>query len=269
VIGNPNLIGPLPHRSLHELSARYGSLMSLWLGSFPAVVGSSADMARFFLKTHDLAFIDRPRLSGGRHLYYDCSDMLWAPYGAYWRQARRLWQAELLGARQLRTTEHVRHEEVRAVVRDLRQHTTASASASASPVVVKDHLAMVSLGVISRIALGKKYVVEGGSSPVPPEEFRWMVEELLFLSGVFGVGDFIPWIDWLDLQGYVKRMKKLRKMFDRFLEHVVDEHNERRRREAGDFVPTDMVDLLLQQADDPNLEVPIKRDGVKAFILVR
>ncbi|OEL19402.1 hypothetical protein BAE44_0019583 [Dichanthelium oligosanthes] len=82
VIGNLNLISPLPHRSLHELSARYGPLMSLRFGSFPVVVGASVDMARFFLKTHDLAFLDRPRLSGGRHIFYDYSDMLWAPYGA-------------------------------------------------------------------------------------------------------------------------------------------------------------------------------------------
>ena len=30
----------------------------------------------------------------------------------------------------------------------------------------------------------------------------------------------------------------------------------------------DMMDVLLELADDPNLEVPIKRDNVKAFILV-
>ncbi|CAL4922773.1 unnamed protein product [Urochloa decumbens] len=94
-----------------------------------------------------------------------------------------------------------------------------------------------------------------------------MVHELFFLGGVLGVGDFIPWVDWLDLQGYVKRMKKLRRMLDRFLDHVVDEHGERRRREGEGFVPRDMVDLLLQLADDPNLEVPIERDGIKALTL--
>lgn len=41
VIGNLNLLGALPHRSIHELSARYGPLMSLRFGSFPIVVGSS------------------------------------------------------------------------------------------------------------------------------------------------------------------------------------------------------------------------------------
>jgi hypothetical protein len=57
--------------------------------------------------------------------------------------------------------------------------------------------------------------------------------------------------------------------FDRFLEHVLDEHNERRQLEGERFVARDMVDVLLQLADDPtNLEVPISRDNVKALILV-
>src|SRR5215216_2647371 len=54
IIGNFDLIGALPHRSIHELSKKYGPLMHLRFGSFPVIVGSSVDMARFFLKTQDI-----------------------------------------------------------------------------------------------------------------------------------------------------------------------------------------------------------------------
>ncbi|XP_039771838.1 cytochrome P450 98A3-like [Panicum virgatum] len=37
--------------------------------------------------------------------------MFWAPYGAYWRQARKLWHTELLSERLLKLHEHVRREE--------------------------------------------------------------------------------------------------------------------------------------------------------------
>ena len=122
------------------------------------------------------------------------------------------------------------------------------------------------------MALGRKYVGDGegaAGSPVSPGEFRWMVDELFVLNGVLSIGDFIPWLSGQDPQGYVGRMKRLAKMFDRFLEHVVDEHKERRRRAGKEFVATDMVDLLLELADDPTLEVPIERHGVKGFVLVR
>ncbi|TVU46964.1 hypothetical protein EJB05_06538, partial [Eragrostis curvula] len=94
-----------------------------------------------------------------------------------------------------------------------------------------------------------------------------MIEELFFLNGVVNVGDFIPWLGWMDLQGYVKRMKRLGGMFDRFLEHVLDEHEERRRREGDGFVAVDVVDQLLELADDASLEVPIQRNGIKALTL--
>ncbi|XP_039814885.1 trimethyltridecatetraene synthase-like isoform X2 [Panicum virgatum] len=264
VIGNLNLIGPLPHRSIRELSARYGPLMSLRFGSFPVVVGSSVDAAEFFLKTHDLAFLDRPRMACGKHTVYNYSGMLWSHYGAYWRQLRKLWLTELLSARQLRRTELVRAEEVRAMLRDIR----AGAGAA---VAVKEHLLMATLNVVSRMVLGRKYVGEQGAGAAAavatPEEFRWMIEEIFFLNGALHIGDLVPWLGWFDPNGYVARMKRLGKMFDRFVEHVLREHEDRRRREGPAFVPTDMVDQLLELAGDPCLDVPIDRDGVKASIL--
>jgi hypothetical protein len=49
----------------------------------------------------------------------------------------------------------------------------------------------------------------------------------------------------------------------------VEEHEGRRRLEGDSFVAKDMVDVLLEIASDPNLEVQIHRDGIKAFIQVR
>ena len=142
VIGNLNLIGALPHRSVHELSKRYGPLMSLRFGSFPVVVGSSVDAARSILKTHDLAFIDRPRMASGRYTGYNYSDMLWSPYGAYWRQARKFCKAEVFSAARLRSQEHVREAEVRAMLRDL------YAAGPAAPVRLMDHLFQLTINVI-------------------------------------------------------------------------------------------------------------------------
>ncbi|WJX86565.1 hypothetical protein P8452_68861 [Trifolium repens] len=96
------------------------------------------------------------------------------------------------------------------------------------------------------------------------EEFKKMLDELFLLNGILNIGDFIPWIHFLDLQGYVKRMKALSKKFDRFMEHVLEEHIER-RKSVKDYVAQDMVDVLLQLAEDPSLEVKLERHGVKAF----
>jgi hypothetical protein len=36
--------------------------------------------------------------------------------------------------------------------------------------------------------------------------------------------DFIPYLNWLDLQGINKRMKKIHKTFDEFAEKIIDDH---------------------------------------------
>uniref|UniRef100_A0A0E0ESN4 Uncharacterized protein n=1 Tax=Oryza meridionalis TaxID=40149 RepID=A0A0E0ESN4_9ORYZ len=270
IIGNLNLIGALPYRSIHELSKRYGPLMQLRFGSFPVVVGSSAEMARFFLKSHDIVFTDRPRTAAGKHTTYNYTDILWSPYGAYWRQARKMCVTELFSARRLESFEHIRDEEVRALLRDLH-------GAAAAPVLLRDYLSTATLGVISRMVLGKKYVGvegasagdsgggEGTSAAATPEEFKMMMDELFLLSGVLNISDFIPWLDWLDLQGYIRRMKRVGKKLDRFMEHVLDEHDKVRRQQGDRFAARDLVDVLLQLADDPNLEVQLRRDNVKAL----
>ncbi|KAI5001406.1 hypothetical protein ZWY2020_026056 [Hordeum vulgare] len=263
IIGNLNLISTLPHRSIHALSRQYGPLMQLRFGAFPVVVGSSAKMAKFFLKTHDVAFTDRPKTAAGKYTTYNYTDITWSPYGAYWRQARKMCVTQLFSAKRLESYKYIRSEEVLALVRDL--------YAGASRVLVlKDYLSMVNLNVITRMVLGKKYLEEevrsvAGTVITTPEEFKWMLDELFFLNGVFNIGDSIPWLNWMDLQGYVKRMKKLSKRFDQFLEHVVYEHSERRRSEGQSFVSHDMVDVLLQYASDPGLEVKLNRESVKAF----
>ncbi|KAG6788845.1 hypothetical protein POTOM_004923 [Populus tomentosa] len=261
IIGNLNLIGELPHRSLHALSQKYGPLMQVQFGSFPVVVGSSVEMAKTILKTHDVIFSGRPKTAAGKYTTYNYSDITWSPYGPYWRQARKMCLMELFSAKRLESYEYIRVEELKALLKTLHK-------SSGRPINLKDHLTDVSLNVISRMVLGKKYTVKSSENEkeiVTPEEFKEMLDELFLLNGVLDIGDSIPWIAFLDLQGYIKRMKVLSKKFDKFMEHVLDEHESRRKREDKNWEPKDMVDVLLQLASDPNLEVKLERHGVKAF----
>ncbi|KAG4174646.1 hypothetical protein ERO13_A11G134700v2 [Gossypium hirsutum] len=258
VIGNLDLIGSLPHRSIHSLSQKYGPLMQLKFGSFPVVVASSVEMAKAFLKTHDVIFAGRPKIAAGEYTTYNYSDITWSPYGPYWRQARKMCMTELFSAKRLESYEYIRREEMKLLLKGFYE-------SSGVPIVLKDHLSDLSLNVISRMVFGKKYTEGTGENEiVTPKEFKEMLDELFLLNGVLDIGDSIPWLRFLDLQGNIKRMKALSKKFDKFLEHVLDEHNAR-RRDVKDYVAKDMVDVLLQLADDPNLDVKLERHGVKAF----
>ncbi|XP_058754463.1 trimethyltridecatetraene synthase-like [Vicia villosa] len=257
IIGNFNLIGTLPHQSLHGLTQKYGPIMHLWFGSKLVIVGSTVEMAKAFLKTHDATLSGRPKFSAGKYTTYNYSDIVWSQYGPYWMQARKICLLELFSSKQLVSYEYIRKQELQAFLHELFNSKTKT-------ILLKDHLLALNLNIISRMVLGKKYLQKTQNAIISSHEFRNMLDEFFLLNGILNIGDFIPWIHFLDLQGYVKRMKALSKKFDRFMEYVLEEHIERKKN-VKDYVSKDLVDVLLQLVEDPDLEVKIERDGVKAF----
>lgn len=264
-----------PHRALAALAARHGPLMHLRLGSFHAVVASSAETARLVLKTHDLAFADRPRTAAGEHAAYGYRGIVHTPYGAYWRMARRLCATELFSARRVDSYERVRTQELRALLRGLFERRGRA-------VAVREHLADATLRNVLRMSVGERW--SGCYRSADGEEFRRTLDEAFAVTGAVGnVGEWVPWLGWLDVQGCVRRMKRLSKVYDRFLEKILDEHEEererRRRREpeaettgAGEpAAARDLVDVLLRLAEEDggpgsSSEARLTRDGVKAFV---
>ncbi|KAK8992116.1 hypothetical protein V6N11_045008 [Hibiscus sabdariffa] len=85
IIGNIHQLGKLPHRSLRDLSNKYGSLLLLRLGSNPTLLVSSVDMTREIVKSHDIVFSNRPRTTAVNHLFCESKGMVFAPYSEYWR----------------------------------------------------------------------------------------------------------------------------------------------------------------------------------------
>ncbi|KAJ6327418.1 hypothetical protein OIU78_014321, partial [Salix suchowensis] len=233
IIGNLNLLaGPLPHRNMHALVQKYGPIMQLQFGSFPVVVGSSVQMAEAILKTNDVKLADRPRIAAGKYTTYNYSNITWSQYGPYWRQARKICLMEIFSPKRLDQFETVRVQELHALLRKL-------FLSAGKPINARDNFSDLSLSVISRLVLGKNYTIL-------ETQFRGS----------------LSWI----CKGYIKRMKAVGQLFDGFLEHTLSEH-QKRRRGVEDYVPQDMMDILLQLSDDPNLEVQLDRTAVKAFTM--
>lgn len=235
--------------------------MQLKFGSSPVVIASSPEMAEQFLKVHDVTFASRPVTAAGKYTSYNCRDMTWAPYGPYWRQARRIYITEIFNPKRLESYEYIRSDERRAFMSRLY-------SLRSQPVKLKDQLSRYTLISISRTVLSNKYFASDSGKPsVALEELQDLVEKWFWLNGVFNIGDWIPWLDRFDLQGYVKEMKDFKKRVDKFHNLVLDDHKAKMENDK-DFVPKDMVDVLLQLAKDPNLDIKLDGDSVKGLVQV-
>lgn len=258
IIGNLHMLGELPHRALKDLADRYGPIMFLRLGSVPVIVVSSAEIAKEFLKTHDLLFASRPALAVGKYLFYNFKDVGFAPYGDHWRQMRKICMLELLSAKRIESFQSVREEEVSAMIRFIWQESDNGTK----PVNVSKALLSLTANIIYRMLMGTKFSMDSGFAGI--RGLAELMREEGSLSGTFYIGDFIPRLWWLDLQGIRRRMKKLHTEFDALSEEIIHEHIERRKRDGPAI--NDFVDVLLDILESANTTNIISRNDMKALL---
>ncbi|KAM7481568.1 hypothetical protein LguiB_006151 [Lonicera macranthoides] len=99
---------------------------------------------------------------------------------------------------------------------------------------------------------------------------KWeLLGEFVELLGVFCLGDYIPWLGWVDrVNGLFGRVDKVANTIDEFLEDVVRDHLEKDQGESKGGLEKDFVYILLEIQRENMLGFPIQRDTIKALILV-
>ncbi|KAF2291825.1 hypothetical protein GH714_035962 [Hevea brasiliensis] len=255
VIGALPLLGTMPHVTLAKMAKKYGPVMYLKMGTCNMVVASTPDAARAFLKTLDLNFSNRPPNAGATHLAYNAQDMVFADYGPRWKLLRKLSNLHMLGGKALEDWGQVRSAELGHMLRAM-----CEASQRNEPVVVPEMLTYAMANMIGQIILSRRVFVTKGSES---NEFKDMVVELMTSAGFFNIGDFIPSIAWMDLQGIERGMKKLHKKFDALLTKMMEDHmaTTHLRKGKPDFL--DVVMANRENSDGERLSIT----NIKALLL--
>ncbi|WOH10596.1 hypothetical protein DCAR_0730065 [Daucus carota subsp. sativus] len=256
IIGNLHQIGPVLHISLRSLAQKCGPLMLLNFGRVPFLVVSSADAAREIMKTHDLAFSDRPTSSVSRRIFYNGRDVGFSCYSEYWRQVKSTCVTQLLSRKRVHLFQNVRDEEIAIMIQNVRDSHSEIVNLSELFFGLTDN-------VVCRAALGKKFGRGEGDSHIS------LLSEITELLAHFSsIGDYIPllyWVDWL--RGLKGKVNKVALEVDAFLERVVRDHQS---TIASDNASTnkDFVSILLEiQTQEKDTGFSIDKDCTKAIIL--
>ena len=121
------------------------------------------------------------------------------------------------------------------------------AKAGSSAIKVGQLLNLCITNALGRVILGYRVFGDGsGKSDPMADEFKSMVVEAMVIGGAFNIGDFVPALEWLDLQGLVARMKKVHKRLDAFLTRIIDEH----KVNVGEGGQNNLLSTLLSLKED-------------------
>ena len=263
LIGNLHqLVFSLPHRSLRDLAKKYGPIMQLQLGEVLAIIISSPKVAEEVLKTHDAAFANRPSVLAVEIVGYDNSSIVFAPYGDYWRQMRKICVLELLSPKRVRSFKTIREEEVWNLVESV-------SLSQGLPINLSEKIFTTAYCITSRAAIGKKCKYE--------QELLSLIKESFNLSGGFDVPDLFPSLKFLSfLTGMRPALEKLHKKLDKILDEIINEHKMKRsttisasKHEPAGGDHDDLVDVLLKLQEMGELEFEITRNQIKAVTQVR
>lgn len=176
---------------------------------------------------------------------------------------KKLCMSQLLGGQTLDLLQPIRRDEIKHLIEFLSAKANCGESVDVGSELIRTTNNVISRMVMSQRCSGDENEAGG---------VRKLVQETAELTGKFNLSDYIWFCKNLDLQGFGKRLKEVRDRFDEMMEKIIDEHeNERRklkRRSEEGGVEKDLLDILLDIAEDGSSEMKLTRENIKAFILV-
>ncbi|XP_044445220.1 desmethyl-deoxy-podophyllotoxin synthase-like [Triticum aestivum] len=251
----------LVHRAFADIARRLGDapLVYLKLGEMPVVVASSAEAAREVMKTLDLTFATRPWSPTIKILMSDGAGLAFAPYGAHWRQLRKICIMELLSARRVKTFRHVREEEVRRLV-------AAITAGVGEPVNVSKRLAALIADMTVRAMIGDRFSRR--------EEFLVVLQQGVRILSGFNLGDLFP---SSRLVGFVsgsapRAWENHTKSFE-LIECAIKQHQEVKAAAAAsngdgkEEEQEDLLDVLLRIQKEGGHDVPFTMGAIKCLLV--
>ncbi|KAF7840531.1 cytochrome P450 71D8-like [Senna tora] len=255
VLGNLHQLfaaSSLPHHGLRKLSLKYGPLMQLQLGEMPAVVVSSPDMAKEIMKTHDLAFVQRPQVLSSQIMFYGSQDIAFAPYGEYWRQMRKICTMELLTAKRVQSFSFVRKDEVSNLIKSIK-------SSVGSEIDLSSKIYTLTSVIVARVTFGKK--------AKDHQELLALLKAALALFTGFDLSDLFPSMKHIHfITGLKSKLEKMHQRIDKALENLIKDIIETQGENKGLSGEENLIEVLLRLQQSHTLEIPITINNIKAVI---
>ena len=191
-----------------------------------------------------------------RAISYDFTDIIFSPYGNYWRELRKICTMELLSPMRVQTFRSIREEETLNMIRSISLE-------EGSVVNLSQKIFSLTYCITSRAAFGKRNKDQ--------EKFERLVVEINQVAAGFSIADLYPSVKLLRvLSGMEHKLQIIQKQLDEILQNILNEHKEemmKQKIQSGE-AKEDLVDVLLNIQKSGDSEVPLTDNSLKAVLFV-
>ena len=118
----------------------------------------------------------------------------------------------------------------------------------------------LTFNIIMRMVAGKRYYGEDVTDKEKASQFKTIMKEVFANGGAANPGDFLPFLNWFGRDGYAKKVRRIAKRADAFVQGLIDEQRSMRGSKNT------MIDHLLSlQESQPEYYTD---QIIKGFVLV-
>ncbi|KAK3231292.1 hypothetical protein Dsin_003173 [Dipteronia sinensis] len=247
IIGHFHLLIKTPiHQALTNFSNEYGPIFLLRLGSRPTLVLSSRTAIEQCFPKNDIIFSNRPLLPSRKKLEYNHT--ITAPYGDHWRMWRRFSVIEIFSERRLQMSSEIRNEETRFMVK----HLYKNSFKGVTKVDVKTLFHLLAFNMAMKMVAGKRYfeyeelLEDSETTKGKLDDLVEMFSPLLTVS----LGDYFPFLRWLTYYGEERRLLKIHKRKNEFMQALIDNAHDQNTSSStsvnGQKTSQTIIDVMLK-----------------------
>ncbi|KAM3232205.1 hypothetical protein P3L10_017564 [Capsicum annuum] len=208
---------------LAALTDKYWPVFTVHQGMFTIAIVSSYEAIKECFTIQDKNLANRVATCSCKYLGYDHANLTFAYYGPYWRMVRKLVVNNLLSAKSLERLKLIRISEVESSIKELYTLFVANKAKNEPTKVYIGHcFDDMMLNITVKMIGGKRYsqVNNKAEEKEEVERFRKAFNETMYYLALVGIEDAfpIPLLQWLDLQGNIKVMKRIADEMDVILQ---------------------------------------------------
>ncbi|KAG6666716.1 hypothetical protein I3843_01G048200 [Carya illinoinensis] len=245
------------------------------LGGVCVIPVKSPELAREFLKKHDIVFASRPLFMSNKYASRGFKSTVLVPWGDQYKKMKKLVASQIINSKTTRWLLNKRTEEADNLVRFIyNQCKNAAIDSLADDQSITGSVVDVRLAarhycgnVIRKMIFNRRYFGKGKKDGGPGVEEVEHIEALFTILdhlNAFALSDYLPCLTALDLDGHGKIVSEAMKIVTSYEDPIVDERL-RQWREGEKTEAEDLLDAFIL-AKDSNGKAAFSVEEIKAQI---